>query len=166
MYGAVRFYNKHLIHKPPFKNSTQFAKELSWRFGIMVVGGVAVIFFISFFALFVYYLSTLFLFYPMISREINGKIKPMYLHFSVTLMVVGILLALFAGNDVARARKGYYTGTKIYTKDSTYTSDSLHFYIGKTQNYYFFHNRGSTNLIIPEREVLKFDLKTPRIFNL
>ena len=78
-------------------------------------------------------------------------------------MAVSIYIVVaFSAADCVATEQGEYAGTKIYTKDSTYISDSSHFYIGKTQNYYFIHNKDSSTLVIPEREVTKFDLK---IFN-
>jgi len=91
----------------------------------------------------------------------GSKFKPKYFHLVFTLLLLGWLLQWFTLRDISKVRYGYYMGTKIYTKDSTYISDSSHYYIGKTQNYYFIHNRDNTNMIIPEREVLKFDLQNP-----
>jgi len=77
-------------------------------------------------------------------------------YFSILFFAV---INNFAYFDAQKAEKGIYTGTKIYTKDSTYVSDSTHFYIGKTTNYYFIYNKDKkSTLVLPEREVSKFEL--------
>ena len=49
--------------------------------------------------------------------------------------------------------------TKIYTNDSTYISESSNYFIGKTEKYYFIYNKDKkSSLVIPEREVSKFEL--------
>jgi hypothetical protein len=55
--------------------------------------------------------------------------------------------------------KGKYNGTQIFTKDSIYISDKSNHFIGKTEKYFFIHNKDNSMLILPERDVIKFNLK-------
>ena len=82
------------------------------------------------------------------------------IHFGFLLFVILGAVIILAIGYVDATEKGEYTGTKIFTKDSTYVSDKNHFYIGKTQNFYFIYNKNSSTLVIPEREVTKFELQT------
>jgi hypothetical protein len=67
---------------------------------------------------------------------------------------------LLTNQSIKNVDNGNFIGTTIVTKDSTYISDRTHYYIGKTEKYYFIFNKDKkTTLIIPEREVLKFELK-------
>jgi len=87
-------------------------------------------------------------------KEINIRIlSTFYIIVAFFLLLVN---TTYLEEDTTEG--GRYLGTKIFTKDSTYVSDSTHFYIGKTQNYYFIYNKDSSTLVIPEREVTKFDL--------
>lgn len=90
------------------------------------------------------------------SIEINIRNLPTFF----VIVVFFLLLINITYLEAASTESGQYLGTKIFTKDSTYVSDKNHFYIGKTQNYYFIYNKDSSTLVIPEREVTKFELKT------
>jgi len=79
----------------------------------------------------------------------------------ITLIIFFIIGTVMEENKV---ENGIYSGTKIYTKDTTYFSNSVHYYIGKTTNYYFIFNKDrQSSTIIPEREVIKFELKENEI---
>lgn len=79
------------------------------------------------------------------------------IYFSICVILIFILVTR---NTLKYVDDGKYIGTKIYTNDSTYVSDSTHFFIGKTENFYFIHNKDKkSTLVIPEREVSKFELQ-------
>lgn len=70
------------------------------------------------------------------------------------------LIYRLTNQSIKNVDKGNYVGTTIYTKDSTYVSDKTHYYIGKTDKFYFVYDKiKKSTLVIPEKEVLKFDLK-------
>ena len=89
--------------------------------------------------------------------------KPLVFVFLLVIVTV-LIICLDSIQDANYSENGKYLGTKIYTKDSTYISDSTHFYIGKTTDFYFIYNKDRKSAtIIPEREVLKFELKESKI---
>ena len=94
-------------------------------------------------------------------RENNavGVLNKNFFQLAYNIAFFLFLLICLTALDCIGTEKGQYVGTKIYTKDSTYVSDKNHFYIGKTQNYYFIYNKDNSTLVIPEREVTKFELK-------
>lgn len=57
-------------------------------------------------------------------KYLNQNIKAVLIT-ALTLITLLIVTKSFIQANVVAA--GYYTGTKIYTKDSTYVSDSTHF---------------------------------------
>jgi len=103
----------------------------------------------------VIFLETAILFKKM-GKKLNHKL----FHGVSLILVFFIFFFNFTFIEIQATDKGKYFGTKIYTKDSTYTSDSEHYYIGKTTSYYFIYNKGkNSTTIIPEREVLRCELK-------
>lgn len=111
--------------------------------------------------------------YPIISYFIEKEFtNPKEKNFNQKIILIplslGIIMIFYIiGLDLIQAahvEKGEYTGTKIYTKDSTYVSDSIHYYIGKTSNFYFIYDKDKkSSTIIPEREVTKFELKENKV---
>jgi len=90
----------------------------------------------------------------------DKKINRSYINWLIAFFLcIGTLYTMVLLEE-KRINNGYYTGTTIFSKDSTYVSDAQHYYIGKTENYYFIYNqKQKSTLVIPEREVLKFELK-------
>lgn len=108
--------------------------------------GIITFFFLPFYSL----AKRILKFYPVSLKAFQ------FIYFSIGVFVTFTLLT---AGSIHGVNKGAYTGTKIYTKDSTYVSDSIHFYIGKTTNYYFIYNKDKkSTLVLPEREVSKFEL--------
>ena len=102
-----------------------------------------------------------------------SAIRRLYYHFWEKSLIVEVvffieillisLIGLYelTNWDVKNTKHFQYYGTKIITSDSTYTSDSLHYYIGKTENYVFIYNTPDKSAtIIPSSEVRKMILKT------
>jgi hypothetical protein len=84
--------------------------------------------------------------------------------YLVTIVTMVTFAAIVADRTVKEAKSiynGKYIGTIIYAKDSTYTSDSSHFFVGRTNNYSFIFNRTErTSIILPNSEILKTLLKS------
>jgi len=81
---------------------------------------------------------------------------------ALSILTIVICLSIVADvsfSDIQGVERGKYSGTKIFTNNGVYISDSSHYYIGKTVNYYFFHYKDSSTIVIPEREVIKFELR-------
>lgn len=112
------------------------------------------------------YLILIFIvFFPMAGWIINGilnthTISLANFKFSYFSVLVILVLVLITRNSINKVENGKYIGTKIFTEDSTYISDINHFYVGKTESFYFIYNKeAKTSLAIPEREVFKFEMK-------
>jgi uncharacterized integral membrane protein len=72
-----------------------------------------------------------------------------------------LLFMFYTTIQITAIDGGKYTGTKIITKDSTYTSTDSSYFIGQTSNYLFFYNKKDKHsTIIPASEVLKTELYT------
>ena len=145
-----------------------FSNEISGVIGVLIGGVISYITESDEIFIFAVVLLGLLFVYPILSHFIIKKLKesesknfnPNLLLVPLFLIVALITQVAFTIGEELQVRKGEYTGTKIYTKDSTYVSDSTHFYIGKTTNFYFIYNKDrKSSTIIPEREVNRFELK-------
>ena len=108
-------------------------------------------------------------FWPLLLTEIKIKYDKVnnvplahpYYNLALFSMMVIFSLTWFTIFEINNVDKGKYLGTKVVTSDSTYTSDSFHFFIGKTENYFFiFNSREKEVTVIPNNEVKKFILKS------
>ena len=78
-------------------------------------------------------------------------------------VIVSLLWIVFYRSiaDAENVNNGKYIGTRITTADSTYISDSLHFYVGRTNNFTFIYNKAdSSTAVLPNSEIKKFVLKS------
>jgi zinc transporter ZupT len=75
------------------------------------------------------------------------------------LLFLAGLMIYITGTEIQSVENGKYTGTKIYTADTTYTSTDSSYFIGKTEKYIFiYNNKIKSTRIIPSESVLKIDL--------
>jgi uncharacterized membrane protein len=96
-----------------------------------------------------------------------GK-KLIYQNLSRSSMFAVFIASIFiaamiakTGLQVMQVEKGKYVGTKIFTGDSTYVSDSAHYFIGKTEKFVFIYNvSDSSTDILPADKVEKIQLKS------
>lgn len=87
-----------------------------------------------------------------------GEIKTLFVVYFCSFYIV--LISVF---EISKVEKGFYTGTQIVTQDSTYLSTSHSYFIGKTENYVFIHNKKESNvLILPAESIKKIILKSNR----
>ncbi len=121
---------------------------------------IYVIIFAGLQTLYVFFIFEYALFYK---EKFNLSLNKKLFHFIFFIIILFAWLLNTIYIDVSLTFKGKYLGTKIFTKDSIYISDKSSFFIGKTEKFYFIRNRRSSTLVIPEKEVIKFDLKINRI---
>lgn len=106
------------------------------------------------------------LIYPIIIFETKLRFqrlgKPFYAQdFNAIMLSILLVFLLFTVTliDIDRSEKGRYLGTVIKTKDSTYVSDSSHFFIGKTEKFWFIKNRTTkSTVVIPDAEIIKSEI--------
>ncbi|MBN8663436.1 MAG: hypothetical protein J0L83_02610 [Chitinophagales bacterium] len=71
-------------------------------------------------------------------------------------------LTIKSSTEIKETISGKYYGTKIFTKDSLYTSNPSSYYIGQTDKFIFLYDtKGYTN-IIPKSEVSKIEFYTKK----
>jgi hypothetical protein len=78
-------------------------------------------------------------------------------------LAIGFAILFFwlhVGEEISKVKNGMYSGTKIYTSDSTFSSDKNSYFIGQTSRYVFFYRAvEETTTIISIDEVKRIDLK-------
>ena len=96
----------------------------------------------------------------LIFQKIQLPFNPSYFNTIVLSIVLVVMLWYVTDNDIKKCEKGRFFGTVITTKDSTYISDSSHFFIGKTEKFWFIKNRiTQSTMVIPDAEIIKSEIK-------
>jgi cell division protein FtsW (lipid II flippase) len=73
-----------------------------------------------------------------------------------------VIILLWKGIiEIRSAEHGKYLGTKVVTAQKTYISNDTTYFIGKTDNYIFFHNKGKgSNTIIPTSLIIEMEIQS------
>lgn len=97
---------------------------------------------------------------PIFFIDINSPLQKTFIN--VFAIISLILIIIFIGSlETYTVDKGKYSGTQIYTRDTTYTSSDTSYFIGKTEKYIFIYNKfDTTTLIIPSESVTKIVMKS------
>lgn len=92
-------------------------------------------------------------------QTLNRTFNPLSFNIILISILVIISLSVMTYMAIKSSEKGQFIGTIIQTKDSTYISDTTHYFIGKTEKFYFIHNQNKkSTLVIPETEVVNAEI--------
>ena len=84
-----------------------------------------------------------------------------YLYFLLLFAFLLFTVSTRAVSEAEQVHNGQLLGTTIITADSTYVSDSIHFYIGRTSQYtYIYNKQDKSSTILPNSEIKRISLKT------